>query len=129
MSAHPILVLSADWQTRALLAAQLGKETGRDVLSAPGVDEALALTKRFGLDPVLITVDTGEQMNHQDVERLIAARPDVLMTLIVSALRRATFDTLREHCAAYLVRPVSIGEIVQEAGRLIHPAGGQVSNW
>jgi len=113
MPVHPILVISANWQTRALLAAQVGEMTSHNITSAPGVNEALALIKTAGIHPVLLVVDAGQQMAHEDVERLMAALPDTPLVLSVSALRRATFDPLRERCAAYLVRPVSIGRIAQ----------------
>jgi CheY-like chemotaxis protein len=119
ISERPILVLSANWQTRALLAAQVSEMTGREVVSAPGVDEALALVKIAGTQPTLLVVDAGQQMPRQDVERLMAALPDTPLVLSVSALRREAFDPLRERCAAYLVRPVSIGRIVRAVVQVI----------
>jgi DNA-binding NarL/FixJ family response regulator len=118
---RPILVISTNWQTRALLAAQVGKTTGHDVVSAPGADEALVLAKIAGIHPALLVVDAGQQMTREDVERLAAALPDTPLVLSVSALRRTAFDPLREHCAAYLVRPVSIGRIAQAVAQVIAP--------
>jgi DNA-binding NarL/FixJ family response regulator len=119
--ARPILAISANWQTRALLAAQVGEITGHDVVSAPGANEALALVKIAGIHPALLVVDAGQQMTREDVERLAAALPDTPLVLSVSALRRTAFDPLREHCAAYLVRPVSIGRIAQAVAQVIAP--------
>nr|HID14661.1 hypothetical protein [Anaerolineae bacterium] len=117
--ARPILVVSANWRTRALLAAQLGETSGRDVVSAPGANEALGLVKIAGVHPVLLVVDAGPQMPREDVERLMAALPDTPLVLSVSALRRAAFDPLRERCAAYLIRPVSIGRIARAVAQVL----------
>ncbi len=124
---HPILVISANWRTRALLAAQLGETCGRSVVSAPGVNEALELVKIAGVQPALLVVDAGQQATREDVERLMAALPDVSLVLSVSALRRAAFDPLRGHCAAYLVRPVSIGRIAQAAAQAMGSASRTIT--
>ena len=116
---RPILVISPNWRNRALLAAQLGETTDHNVVSAPGVDEALALVKIIGIHPALLVVDASPEMSREDVERLMAALLDTPLVLCVSALRRAAFDPLRECCAAYLIRPVSIGRIAQVVAQLV----------
>ena len=116
---RPILVVSADWQTRALLAAQIGETTGREVVSAPAVNEALALLRIAGIQPAVVIVDTGQQVAREEVERLMDALPDAPFVLSVSALRRAEFDPLGSRCAVYLVRPVSVGQIAQAAARIL----------
>jgi DNA-binding NarL/FixJ family response regulator len=116
---RPVLAISANWQTRALIAAQVGETTGRDVVSVPGVNEALALVRITGSDPALTVVDAGQRMPPEDVERLMTALPDTPLVLSVSALRRAAFDPLRTRCAAYLVRPVSIGRIAQAVAQVL----------
>jgi len=121
--AGPILVISANWQTRALLAAHLGETSGCNVVSAPGVNEALGLVRIVGIHPVLLVVDAGQQMTREDVERLMDTLPDTPLVLSVSALHRASFDPLREHLAAYLPRPVSIGRIAQAVIRVLQSTG------
>jgi DNA-binding response OmpR family regulator len=96
-----------------MLAAQIGEVLGQDVVSAASVNEALGLIKLAGLNPVLVVVDAGQQVNPGDVERLTEAKRETPLVLIASGLRRDTFDGLRERCAAYLVRPVSIGRIAR----------------
>jgi hypothetical protein len=110
---RPILVISPDWQTRALVAAQVGEETGRDVMSAPSVGAALVLVRIAGINPAVVIVDAAQKIPPQDVEQIETTLPGAPLVLCVSALRRATFDPLHTRCAAYLVRPVSIGKIVQ----------------
>jgi DNA-binding NarL/FixJ family response regulator len=132
LAPRSVLVISADWKTRALVAAQVGETTGRDVVSAPGVEEALALVRITGNDPALTVVDAGQWMppedraasdpmwmSPEDVERLMTALPDTPLVLSVSALRRTAFDPLRTRCAAYLVRPVSIGRIAQAVAQVL----------
>ena len=116
---HPILVLSADWQTRALLAAQISETSGREVISAPAVNEALFLLRMAGIEPALVIVDAGQQVTREEVERLMDVLPDAPLVLSVSALRRTEFDPLVSRCAAYLVRPVSVGQIAQVAARIL----------
>ena len=116
---HPILVLSANWQTRALLAAQIGETTGREVVSAPAVNEALALIRLAGIEPALVIVDTGQQVAREEVERLMDAVPGAPFVLGVGTLRRTEFDPLVSRCAAYLVRPVSVGQIAQAAVHIL----------
>ena len=109
----PVLVVSARWQTRALLAGELGERVARDVVSVASVNEALALVKLGGVDPAVVVVDAGQSMGPADVERLLAAKREVPLILVVSRLRRDAFDGLQERCAAYLVRPVRIGEVAE----------------
>jgi hypothetical protein len=112
---HSILIISADRQTRALLAAQIGEDTGCDVIDAPGVNEALGLVKIAGVQPALLVVEAGPEMAAKDMERLLEGMPGLPLVLCVSALRHSEFDPLRERCAAYLTRPVSIGQVAQAA--------------
>lgn len=115
----PVLVLSAKWQTRALLAAQIGEMVERDVLSAPGVNEALGLVKLGGVDPALIVVDGGQQIGVEDVERLVEARQGTPVVLVLSRLRRQAFQALRGRVATILVRPVSIGRIARAVSQVL----------
>jgi DNA-binding NtrC family response regulator len=117
-----ILVISANWQTCALLAAQVGETCGCDVVSAPGVNEALALVKVAETQPALLVVDADQQMLPEDVERLMTALPDTPLALIASALRQTAFDPLCGRCAVYLVRPVSIGGIAQAVAQALENA-------
>jgi hypothetical protein len=113
VSADPILLISARWQTCALLAAELGERAERDVISTRDVHAALGLIKLAAVDPEVIVVEAGRGMGPDDVERLLEAIRAVPLVLIASGLRRGAFEGLRERCAASLVRPVSIGAVAQ----------------
>jgi hypothetical protein len=116
---HPILVVASRWQTRTLLAAQIGEATERDVISAPSVNEALGLIKLGRIDPALVVVDTGQRIDREDVERLMEAKTDVPLVAIASRFRREAFDTLRDRCANLLLRPVSIGKVARVVAQLL----------
>ncbi|MFO7743614.1 MAG: hypothetical protein R6X31_15025 [Anaerolineae bacterium] len=120
----PILIVSTRWQTRALLAAQIGEMSEGDVISAPDVDQALKLIKLAGVDPVALVVDTGRALSPEDVERLVEAQRGVPLVLVVSRLRRERFQGLRARSAATLVRPVSIGRVARTVVQVLgEPAG------
>jgi len=119
----PILLISARWQTRALLAAQIGETLERDVVSAAGVTEALGLIKLGGVDPALMVVDAGQQLSVEDVGRLLEAKRETPVVLVVSRLRRASFEMFRDRAAATLVRPVSIGRIARAVGQVLEDEG------
>lgn len=121
---RPILVISPDWRTRALLAAQLGETTGCEVLSAPAPNEGRLLLRLIGVLPALLVVDAGQELTAEEVERLLDALSTVPAVLVVSALRRTSFAPLAQRCAAVLVRPVSIGQIARAAAALL-PGGAQ----
>jgi len=121
---EPILLISARWQTRALLAAELGERVARDVVSAAGVNEALGLIKLAGVEPVVMVVDAGRRVEPEDVWRLLEAKREVPLVLVVSRLRREAFDGLREACAVYLVRPVRIGAIAERVVSVLEDVEG-----
>jgi DNA-binding response OmpR family regulator len=87
------------------------------------VNEALALIKLAGVDPALLVVDAGGQMGPEDVERLTEAQGGTGLVLVVSRLRGDAFDSLRERCADYLTRPVSIGAIADAVLRVLSRQG------
>jgi DNA-binding NtrC family response regulator len=118
-SSHPILVVSPRWQTRALLAAQIGEATERDIIPAPGVNEALGLIKLGGIDPVLLVVDASEEVGREGVERLLEAKRETPVVLIASGLRGDALDSLRDRCVAFLQRPVSIGRVAQTVMQIL----------
>lgn len=116
---NPILVVSDSWQTRSLLAGELGERVGRDILPSASIDEALGLIKLAGVDPSVVVVDAGQSMSAEDVETLLEANRDVPLVLVASGLRQKATDHVRDRCAAYLVRPVRIGTIAETVVDLV----------
>jgi DNA-binding NtrC family response regulator len=115
----PILVVSPSWQTRALLAAQIGEATDLEVVSAASVNEALGLIKLRGIDPVLMVADVGQQIGREGGQRLMEAKADVPLVAIASRFRRDALDSLRDRCAACLMRPVSVGRVAEVVAQLL----------
>ncbi len=85
----------------------------RDVLPAPGVEEALRLIKLRGVDPVVVVVDGARGLAAADVERLLEAKRGVPVVLVVSALRRDAFADVAERCAVTLARPVRVEDVAR----------------
>ncbi len=73
----------------------------------------------MGIRPALLIVDAHQRMGDEDVKRLVSALPDTPLLLTVSALRVEVFESLRDRCAAYLTRPVSIGRIARVAADIL----------
>lgn len=117
-----VLLVSASWRIRALLAAQIGESLRQDVISASDVNQALELIKLGGIEPVVLVVDAGMRVGVGDVKRLTEAKRDTPLVLVVSRLRRQAFEELRSAAAAYLVRPVDIGEIARSVRRALGDA-------
>lgn len=121
-----ILVISPDWRTRALLAAQLCETCNCDTVSAPGVDEALILLSIAPAQLVLVIVDTGQaqgEIGPAEIERLLSRLPGIPVILITSAFQQATLAQLGTHLAAYLTRPVSIGKVAETAKGILEEKG------
>jgi hypothetical protein len=97
----------------------MAESTQRDVVPASSVNEALGVIKLGGIEPVLLVVDAGEQIGREGLARLLEAKPDVPLVAIVSRLRRDTFDGLRDRCAAYVLRPVSIGKVARVVAQIL----------
>jgi cellulose synthase/poly-beta-1,6-N-acetylglucosamine synthase-like glycosyltransferase len=101
------------------LAAQIGAATGREVVSAPGVNEALGLIKLHGVDPVVMVVDAGQQIGRRDLERLMKAKREVPLVAIVGRFWRDAFAGRLDRCAAALLRPISVGEVARAVAQLL----------
>jgi hypothetical protein len=83
------------------------------VLPAGDVDQALGLIKLAGVEPAVVVIDAGRRLLPEGVARLLEAKDGLRLVLVVSGLRQASFDNLREQCEAYLRRPVPLGTIAQ----------------
>lgn len=121
--ADPVLLVSPRWQTRALLAAEVGERVARHVISAVTVNDALGMIKLGGIEPVVTVVDAQRQIGPEDVERLLDAKREVPLLLVIGRLRRDAFDRICERCSVCLVRPVSIGAVAEAVVRLVQGQG------
>ncbi len=107
-----ILLISDDWRTRAFLLAEL-QEAGYEVVALPSVDVALSALASGRLMPDLVLLDTQGAVTRSHVEQVLyLLGTEVPLVLIVGAYGARTFAPLREKVAAFLTRPLRVGEVV-----------------
>lgn len=117
-----LLLLSADWQTRALTLAEL-KEHGYEVLALPGFTWGMKAILRNLVEPPLVIVDTKDDpdVTPDRVRQLKRLLPGVPLVLVVGTFDRARFEPLRDEVDAFLVRPLTVGQVVQAVMRHLQP--------
>ena len=109
-----VLLIAADRQFRRLVYAQLLEE-GFSVLALPALEIALAHLLRGGEPPRLTVLDlqeqqvTGQQLD--DLSQLTGRAP---LILCGGALDRATLDQADLPSARVLLRPFTVGDLLQE---------------
>lgn len=112
--ARRLLLLAADWQTRALTLGEL-QTRGYDVMALPGLTWGIKAIVQRKVDPLVILLDTkgDADVTPERVRHIRDMAPDAPLVLIVSAYDRSNYAPLRDELAALLVRPVTVGEIVR----------------
>lgn len=112
-----LLLLISDWQTRTLTLGEL-QERGYDVMALPGLRWGVKAIVQQRIEPALIVVDTRDdtETTPDRVRRLRDMAPRAPLVLIVSAYDRERFEPLRDIVAAFLVRPLTVGDIVAAIG-------------
>ena len=115
-----ILLSSADWQSRALILAEL-QERGYEVMAVPGVRYAINAALKGLIDPPLLIIDvygdksaTPEQVS--GLLTLFRSRPAILLT---PALNQARWEPLRPRVARYFRRPIRIGDVIDAVEALM----------
>ena len=109
-----LLLLAADWQTRALTLAEL-KERGHQVLALPGLRWGLKALLQDRVDPPLVFVDVKDDdfVSPEEIRHLRELLPDAAVVLLTGVFERESYAPLESVVDRVLVRPISIGEIVQ----------------
>lgn len=117
---HDILLSAADWQSRALILAEL-QELGYSVMAVPGVDNAISAILKGLVEPPLLLIDvyndpgaTPEKVS--GLTSLLPGRPVILLTGILDSGR---WKSLREEVSLYFQRPVRIGDVVTAVQKLL----------
>ncbi len=114
-----VLLIAADRQFRRLVYAQLLEE-GYSVLALPSLETALAHLLRGGEPPRLAVLDlhgqlvTGRQID--DLSQLTGRAP---LILCGGALDRATLAQADLPPAGVLLRPFTVGDLLQEVRRAL----------
>lgn len=120
MAERRILLLSRDWQTRALVLAEL-KERGYDVLALPGLTWGIKAIVQGRVEPPLIIVDSRDDpdVTPEKVRALQRMVPNAPVVVLATVFDRAALDPLRREVAAFLVRPFTVGDVVATVERLL----------
>jgi DNA-binding NtrC family response regulator len=115
-----LLLIAADWQSRALLLAQL-QEGGYSVTAAPALRHACPALMGQKVHPRLILLDTArdEDATPPYVEQLAELAPGIPTVLLIAAHHLQEWQPLQDRVAALLRRPVSVGEVVTVVRRLL----------
>jgi len=115
-----LLLIVADMDTRRLILAEL-QEAGYEVMAVPGLKYGLKGILRGLVDPPAVVLDVhGDDFcTPERVRELLTLLPGVPAVLVVGTYERAAYESLQESVAAFLVRPITVGEIVRTVRRLL----------
>jgi DNA-binding NtrC family response regulator len=115
-----VLLVAADWQSRALLLAQL-QEAGYSVTAAPALRHAYRALMGQKVRPRLILLGTAGDLDAMPsyVEQLAELAHGIPTVLLIDADHLQEWQPLQDRVAALLRRPVSVGEVVAVVRRLL----------
>jgi DNA-binding NtrC family response regulator len=113
-----ILLVAADWQSRAMLLAEL-QEAGYSVIAAPALRHAYRALIGRKVHPRLILLDvSGDQdATPPYVEQLGELAPGSPLIVLVGAYDVAAWQPLQDRVAGFLRRPLKVGDVVEEVRR------------
>jgi CheY-like chemotaxis protein len=120
MGPEELLLIVADGRTRALLLAEL-QEAGYNVVALPSLEVALTALATGRVRPTLVVLDTqgDPRANPRSVRQLLNfLEEDIPLVLVVGAYDAPGLAPLRARAAAWLSRPLRIGDIVAAIQRV-----------
>jgi DNA-binding NtrC family response regulator len=117
-----LLLIVADLRTRSLILAEL-QEAGYEVMAVPGLRYGLKAVLQGLVDPPAVVLDVHDDAfsTPERVRELMSLLPGVPLILIVGVYDVGAYEPLREGAAAFLVRPVTVGEITAAVRRVLPP--------
>jgi len=125
-----VLLVAADWQSRALLLAEL-QEEGCEVIALPGLRYALPALLAGRVHPRLILFDVqgDEDATPAHAEQLRELAPDTSLVLLVGAHDLAVWLPLQDQVKGFMQRPVTVGDVAKAVRRHLTrtPNGGNMS--
>jgi len=124
MTEPELLLIAADGHTRALLLAEL-QETGYNVVALPSLEVALAALATGRVRPALVVLDTqgDPRAGPRGVGQLLNfLEEDVPLVLVVGAYDAHALAPLRARVAAWLPRPLRVGDVVSAVRRILGDA-------
>jgi len=115
-----LLLVAEDWQSRALVLAEL-QEAGYEVNAQAGLRQALNHLARDPEHPPLVVLDLhgDEFATPETVDALLRLVPEAKLILIVGVYAESVWDRFAAEGNVVLRRPVSVGGIVQQVKRLL----------
>ena len=118
-----LLLSSADWQSRALILAEL-QELGYEVMAVPGVEYAVRAVLNGLVDPPLLLIDVHHDAaaTPDKVRGLLSLLPGRPSILLVGIFHRDRWLPLCEEVTRCFLRPVRIGDVVDAVQALLSPA-------
>jgi FixJ family two-component response regulator len=92
-------------------------------MAFPGLRYAARALVDERVTPALIVLDVhdDEDATPRRAEQLLDMAPDAPLILIAGVYDRAAWEPLRARAAAWLQRPVSVGEVAKAVERAIPP--------
>lgn len=124
MGPEEVLLVAADGRTRALLLAEL-QEAGYNVVALPSLEVALAALATGRVNPALVVLDVqgDPRADRRGIGQLLNfLEEDVSLVLVVGAYDARTLAPLRARVAAWLSRPLRVGDIVTVVRRILKGA-------
>ncbi len=117
-----ILLSAADWQSRALILAEL-QELEYEVMAVPGVQYAINAALKGLIDPPLLIIDvfkddSASPENVRGLLTLFRGRPAILLT---PALDQARWHPLQSQVTRHFRRPIRIGDIIEAVQSILPP--------
>lgn len=118
--AEDLLLVAEDWQSRALVLAEL-QEAGYGVDARAGLRQALNHLARHPEHPPLVLLDLhgDEFATPETVDALFRLVPKAKLILIVGVYAEPVWDRFAAEGNVVLRRPVSVGEIVGQVKRIL----------
>lgn len=114
-----VVLVGKDWQTRALLRAQLIEE-GLEVEAVETVREALRTLQEPALRPSLLIVDLcSSEDPSTEIEQLAAWAARIPVWIIASRNLLAEPQLKGRGFELILVRPIDVGELVEQIKRRV----------
>lgn len=121
MDEDEVLLIAADGRSRALLLAEL-QEAGYDVVALPSLEVALAALATDRVRPALVVLDTQSdpRADPRGIGQLLNfLEEDVPLVLVVGAYDTHALAPLRARAAAWLSRPLRVGDVVATVRQLL----------
>jgi DNA-binding NtrC family response regulator len=120
VAGEDLLLVAGDWQSRALVLAEL-QEAGYEVNAQAGLRQALNHLAQHPEHPPLVILDLhgDEFATPETVDALLRLLAGAKLILIVGVYAERVWDRFATEGNIVLRRPVTVGEIVHQVKRIL----------